>query len=317
MRTCNAATGFQPWALCDLSPEALGRARGLTGLPGESCFTDLDRALRESGADCVIICTPTQFHVPMSLRAIEAGLPVLVEKGMAPDWASARKLVDASLRSGVKVAVAQNYRYFSGPRTLHRALKDTGWDYSTGPVHHLLYVQNRVRPEPKNLSYPFASVWDMSCHHFDNLLYWFGPLASMQAFSWRAPWSAYEHDNNTSAHLVFQNGTAITYQHTHDAARATEEIQAHGERGAFVLRDNAPTFNERPRVNFGQTPVVPVPWEEAHGEADLLRDFHAWLTGGPEPGISVRHNLETMACCEMMVRSLGEGRCVRREELDA
>jgi hypothetical protein len=36
---------------------------------------------------------------------------------------------------------------------------------------------------------------------------------------------------------------------------------------------------------------------------------------GIEPGISAKNNLETMAACEMMVRSITGGRTVRREEL--
>jgi len=37
---------------------------------------------------------------------------------------------------------------------------------------------------------------------------------------------------------------------------------------------------------------------------------------GVEPGVSVRNNLETLAACEMTVRSIERGRTIRREELD-
>ena len=55
--------------------------------------------------------------------------------------------------------------------------------------------------------------------------------------------------------------------------------------------------------------------EPAEGESDLLRDFHRYITEGVEPGISARNNLETMAACEMMVRSITRGLTCRREEL--
>jgi hypothetical protein len=38
-------------------------------------------------------------------------------------------------------------------------------------------------------------------------------------------------------------------------------------------------------------------------------------TQGREPGISAANNLQTMAACEMMVRSIREQRAVRRVEL--
>ncbi len=243
LTACSAKTGFVPWALCDTSREDLEAALRVTGLPESAAFTDYDEALKTSGAGCVIICTPTKYHVPMAIRAIEAGLPVLVAKSMAPDWESATRLVTAARDSGVPVAVSQNYRYGS------------------------------------------------------------------------TAWSAYSHDHTTSAHIVLRNGVAVSYGHTHDAARISEEIQLHGERGAVFFRDGAFEFSERPKVNFGVAPVVPVSPDETEDERDLLRDFRAWLDGGPEPGISARNNLETMACCEMMVRSLESGRPIRRAQL--
>jgi predicted dehydrogenase len=314
---CNESTGFVPAALCDVNLAALEKARAITGLPESACFTDVDLAFKNAKVDCVIICAPTVLHVPLCKKAIAAGLPVLVEKGMAPDWNSARDLVSTARRSNAIAAVAQNYRYSPVERTIWRAIHDPAFEAYVGPVHLVMYTQNRVRPVPRTLNYPFASVWDMSCHHFDNLLYWFGPMMEMTAFSWRAHWSAYEHDNNTSAHIVFKNKTCCHYIHTHDAARNTLEIQIHGERGALVRRDDTLTFNLRPIEQFGARPELAAPMEVGHGESDVLRDFHAYITRGIEPGISVANNLETMAACEMMTRSITEKQTCRRTDLNA
>lgn len=317
LRKCDAASGFVPALLCDVTPAALENARKITGLPESACFTDVDKAIASGGADCMIICAPTVLHVPLAKKAIAAGLPVLVEKGMAPDWASACDLVRTARDAGAIVAVAQNYRYGGAERTIWRAINDPAFEAYVGEVHLITYTQNRVRPVPRTLTYPFASVWDMSCHHFDNLHYWIGPLAEMTAFSWRARWSAYEHDNNTTAHMVFRNKTRVHYIHTHDVARSNLEVQVHGERGALVLRENEITFNERPIEQFGSRPILPVPHEAHAGEAGVLRDFHAYITEGLEPGISARSNLETMAACEMMVRSITQQRTIRRDELES
>lgn len=317
LERCNERTGFKPAALCDVSADALAGARKLTGLDEKDCYTDFDRALAEADVDCVIICTPTVLHVPLATKCIAAGKPVLVEKGMAPDWASAQALVRRATEAGAIVAVAQNYRYNSAERAIWRAINDPAYPWHLGAVHMMQYTQLRVRPHPRTLVYPFASVWDMSCHHFDNLLAWFGPMREMTAHSWRATWSPYEHDNNTAAHIVFENGTHVQYIHTHDAARNVLTIHAHGEKGAFVQEENRLSFNERPLEQFGTRPVVEVKGEPSEGESDLLRDFHAYITEGREPGISARNNLETMAACEMMVRSITLGRTVRRSELDA
>jgi predicted dehydrogenase len=315
LKHCNAATGFAPAALCDVNDAALAQARELTGLAESDSFTNVDDALARSEVDCAIVCAPTVLHVPLAKKMIDAGLPVLVEKGMAPDWAGATALVRYASDKSAIVCVAQNYRYNSLERTIWRAINDATFSAYIGEVHLLSYAQHRVRPIPRTLTYPFASVWDMSCHHFDNMLFWLGPMREMTAHSWRATWSAYEHDSNTAAHIGFDNGARCHYIHTHDAARSTLEIQVHGERGALVIRDEEITFNQRPLEQFGTRPIVNVPRESGGGEADVLRDFHRYITSGSEPGISARNNLETMAACEMMVRSITSRRTCARTDL--
>ena len=320
LERCTPDTGFVPAALCDVREPALREARERTGLPSTVCYEHYTEALARSGPDidCIIICAPTIFHVPYASQAVEAGIPVLVEKGMGPDWASARALTQITSDRGGKVCVAQNYRYNRLERTIRRALSEPSHPAHVGAVHLVSYAQQRVRPVPRTLTYPFACVWDMSCHHFDNLAFWFGPIASMTAQSWGASWSAYTHDNNTTAHIRFENKVRGHYIHTHDAARASLQIEIHGERGALIYSDDAGlTFNERPLEQFGSRPLQPVALDEAHGETDLLRDFHAYIQRGIEPGVSVRHNLETMAACEMMVRSITERRECYRKELNS
>lgn len=309
------ATGFVPHALCDVSQGALAEAREATGLPESACFTDLGEAIAQSGADCAIICAPTVFHVPMATLLIEAGLPVLMEKGMAPNWPTARDFVDLVASRGAVVAVAQNYRYQTVERTISRALHDSTFECYLGAVHQISYSQQRVRPQPGSLTYPFASIWDMSCHHLDNLLNWLGPVQEVAAHSWRSSWSLYAHDANTSAHLTFANGTRVHYLHTHDASRHTLDIELHGERGALFYHDGRLTFSERPSEQFGVRPLRDIIPEPKDDLTDLLGDFHAYMSRGIEPGISARNNLETMAACELMVRSITEKRGVARDEL--
>jgi len=319
LELCTKDTGFVPAALCDVRESALRDARERTGLPESVCFEKFTEALAYTGPniDCVVICAPTVFHVPYASQAVEAGLPVLVEKGMGPDWVSARHLATITSDRGGRVCVVQNYRYNPLERTIRAAIVDPKHPAHPGKVHLVTYSHQRVRPEPRTLTYPFASVWDMSCHHFDNMSFWLGPIYSMTAQSFKASWSAYAHDTDTTAHIRFESGVRGHYIHTHDAARGSLEIQIHGERGALVYTEEGGlTFNARPLEQFGSSPAEPVPLVEAHGEADLLRDFYKYIHQGIEPGVSARHNLETMAACEMMVRSVTERREYFRKELD-
>lgn len=312
-----ASAGFQPVALCDTSEESLAAAREMTGLDESACFTEPAAAMEDGGIDCVIVCTPTRLHVPLAKLALEHGLPVLVEKGMAPDFETALDLVRAADRARIPVCVAQNYRYNAVERTFARCLHNPDDPHHPGPIHSVNYIQHRVRPEPRTLNYPFASVWDMSCHHFDNLLFWLGPIARMTATSYAAPWSAYTHDNNTAALMRFESGAAVTYEHTHDAARAGLAIEFHGECGALWLAGKEVKFSQRPTEQFGSRPVQDVPAADAPAERGVLADFRGYILDGAEPGISAKRNLEVMAMCQMMVQSISEDRGVHREDMPA
>ena len=314
------AAGFAPTVLCDPGAAALESARAATGLDADACHADLDAALpaaRARGVDCAIICAPTRLHVPLVKRCVEAGLTnVLVEKGMASHWADARELVRFVDEHRARVAVAQNYRYQSAPQLIQRWVSDPADPRFIGRPYLVVYQDLRVRPQPFHMTFPFASVWDMSCHHFDLLTAWLGPVESMTAQAWGAPWSAYPHPNNTSAHLVFAGGTHVHYIHTHDSARPSLLVELHGPRGAVALTGRRLTFNHAPTKNWECPAAEEVPLApDGFGEPGVLEDFHRYVVDGVEPGISARRNLEVMAICEMMVRSAEQRRTVTREEL--
>jgi predicted dehydrogenase len=72
---------------------------------------DLTSALAGAEFDGVIICSPTAAHHAQALRAIDAGLPVLVEKPIAADLDQACEIVDAGTRLGIPVIPAQILRF--------------------------------------------------------------------------------------------------------------------------------------------------------------------------------------------------------------
>lgn len=314
---CRPEAGWRVVGLVDTEPRFLEEAGAALGVGAEAWFRDVAEALERVPARAMVVCSPTVTHAPYARLALDVGVAVLVEKGMAPTWEDARSLVAHARRTGGVLAVAQNYRYRGLEEVVREALQKPDCGHFTGPAYLIDYTEHRVRPEPRTLSYPFASVWDMSCHHFDNLLAWLGPVTAVTAQAYRAPWTRYAHPANTSAFLRFSSGTVVNYCHTHDAARAALRIEVHGERGALVARDGAVEWSARPNVQFGTSPAVPVAVPARHSERAVLADFRAYVTEGREPGISGQRNLETMALCEMTCRSATLGREVRREELDA
>jgi len=65
---------------------------------------------RVSDHDFVVVATPNDVHVPLARRALDAGLPVVVDKPLAPTAAGARSLVEHAEEVGVPLTVFLNRR---------------------------------------------------------------------------------------------------------------------------------------------------------------------------------------------------------------
>jgi predicted dehydrogenase len=85
-------------------------------------FATLAQALPH--VDAVIVATPPSTHVATALDAIEAGKHVLVEKPLALDSASARKLVAAAEDAGVILMVGHTFEYNPAVRKLREIVRN-------------------------------------------------------------------------------------------------------------------------------------------------------------------------------------------------
>ena len=309
LRLATEEVGFRPVALVDPDPKMLAAARELGG--ETPVFLELEEALTKVRADAAIICSPTRFHLGQGSRCLAAGLHVLVEKGMAPTLADAQQLVSTAETAGRSLCVAQNYRYQSMERTVARMINDPGHPHYAGSPFLIEYTQNRQRPHPRTLDYPFASVWDMSCHHFDTLLSWLGlGFTEVTARAFGPAWSRYTFPNNTSLQIAHASGCLVHYLHTHNAAFNEVHIRVQAERGTILVDGDRVSFCPRGDVQLQHEIVVAVSPEANAGELGVLADFHRHCVEGVAVGISGAANLSVMALCDATCRSVESGRTV-------
>jgi predicted dehydrogenase len=309
---------FEPVALVDLNPEFLARAQEQLHLPSGALFSDFETALNSVDADAVVICTPTRSHAALCRQAFAAKKHVLVEKGMTMDWKEAQALVKEADENGVKFCVSQNYRYGAVEQAIKALVDNTSHLHHPGPIEIVDMIHHRYRPEPRTLNYPFAMVWDMSCHHVDLLSFWLGPVRRVTAIASNPSWSAYEHDADIAATLEYESGAICHYVLTHAATFSDYRLVLQGSRGALRAYDVAGLqFYPLPSHFLGaskpvEQELVPPP----RTEQGVVDDFYNYLCHNVEPGISGRQNLQTLAVCEMLVRSATEKRTVERAEIE-
>lgn len=322
------SSDYDPVALVDVDQRALRAAEAEMGWSHDASFGRLDQALRAVDADAVVIATPTHTHADYAGQAFAHGKHVLVEKAMTNHWQTAVELVTAARQAEVCFCVAQNYRYLTTMTAIKRLLNDPADSLHPGPIGIADASFHRFRPEPLNFTYPFAMVWDMGCHHADLLVDWFGPVRRVTAQVYNAPWSRYEHPANVSAFLEFASGARCHYSLTHDATVGEWRILLHGDRGG--LRTGGVPDAYWPGMDPSAVEFFPRPEQQLQGSASqqvvlpdlpsaeeaVAQEFVRYVRGGPEPGTSGRNNLESLAVCELLVRSAEQRRAVERVELE-
>jgi predicted dehydrogenase len=109
---CKKARNAELYAVCDVADEL--RERAVAVHQPRVAYRDYDAMLADPKVDAVIVAVGDQFHVPASLKAIEAGKHVLVEKPLGTNVEECRELRDRAAASGKIVQVGNNVRFDPG-----------------------------------------------------------------------------------------------------------------------------------------------------------------------------------------------------------
>lgn len=90
-------------AVCDIYAERTAACVRLFGAKEQ--YQDYAKMIEQADIDAVLILTGPGTHVPFTLRAVEAGKHVLLQKPMALTLADATAIVEAVRRTGVKALI--------------------------------------------------------------------------------------------------------------------------------------------------------------------------------------------------------------------
>jgi predicted dehydrogenase len=78
----------------------------------ERAYTDYREMIRGDDIDVVVLCTPASLRLDVIRAAAEAGKHVFTEKPLAWNYSEAQKIVEICEHRDVKMAVADQYRFF-------------------------------------------------------------------------------------------------------------------------------------------------------------------------------------------------------------
>jgi predicted dehydrogenase len=262
--SCTKARNAELSAICDVADDL--RERMVVTHGARKSYSDYDKMLGDPEIDAVIIATSDAFHIPASLRALQAGKHVLCEKPLALTVEDAEELGAAVKKSGRVFQVGHMKRFDPGIEAAKTfidtemgqlvALKawycDSTHRYPMTDAVQPLVVASAHAKKPKDNPKADMRRYLMlahGCHLIDTARHLAGEIVAVRAkLSERAGMRAWFVDvtfaNGTLGHLDLTVAVRMDWH---------EGFQIYGENGSIIAK----TFN---------------PWYYKSSEVDIFRE---------------------------------------------
>ena len=162
------------------------RARASSDHPVTLLLADVDALWQRSAQhDLVVVATPNRFHVPLGLAALEAGLPVVIDKPMAPTSEGGRRLVAEAAERDLLLTVFQNRRWDGDFLTVRRLISER----ALGPIVRFESRFERWRPQVREGAWRERGdpeeagglLFDLGSHLIDQAIGLFGQPRTVYA----------------------------------------------------------------------------------------------------------------------------------------
>jgi len=312
---------FVSAACVDREEKALQEVRAVPGQEHGKFFTDFDKALRDVQADAVLIATPSFLHGEHARKALETGLPVLVEKPLSSKLEEAAATVGLARKLGKPLMVAENFRFFQAERTVRKLLNDG----RIGRIGSIVCIDRRDQPSHsqgpwvKSMLDPFLN--EIAVHHFDSFRYLFQSQPdSILSRSFNPPGSDYDDGAALEAFITLRNGLSIQYSGTLVATRYEYDLWIEGENGEIRTDRKTVSWRARGERTFQKVPLIDVPEGDElpyprAGTVSILNQFRDAIAQGVEPETSGADNIWTLAMVETAKRSQDQGRRIKIDEV--
>lgn len=302
-----ATSGMRVNAIVTSHPER--RARASSAFPSAAIYASPDVLFSDPHQlDLVVVATPNRSHVTLGTTALQAGLPVVIDKPFASSSAEAERVLQVARASGKMLTVFQNRRWDNDFLTLRRLISDD----TLGPVVHLESRFERFRPDIKPDAWrerpdPAEGgglLFDLGAHLIDQARVLFGEPVSVYAESAMRRTGA-EVDDDSFVALRFAGGQVAHLWMSVIPRASGPRFRVVGMRGVYEkhgldpqedalsrgMRPGNPGWGTEPRERWGHlntsagdltvdgmVETLPGSYETFYA---LLRD--ALISGGPPP----------------------------------
>ena len=307
-------------AIVDPSPKA-AKTAAEAGVP---LFKSLDELLERNRPDGIILATPNQLHVAQALQCVIAGMPILLEKPIAPTVAEAQQLLESIDKKRAKVLI--------GHHRAHSPIMAKAKEVvESGVLGRLVAVMGSAiffKPDEYFASAPWrreigaGPILLNMIHEVHGLRMLCGEIVAVQAFASQAV-RGFPVEDTVAINLRFAAGVLGTFMLSDTAACARSWEQTSRENEAY------PSYaDEDCYVIAGTNGSLPVPtmrlktypsaadrswWKPFQiGLVSMVRDdpierqlehFGAVVRGEAEPLVNARDGLANLRVTEAIAQA--------------
>ena len=242
-------------AVCDIDPKAIQNAKDKIGLSDDRLFTDYKKLIDSGLCDAIDICTPNYLHCEIAKYALNAGIPVSIEKPVGLNVSEVKEVEDLAAAKGLPVFVCFTWRH----RPALRYLKDLLNEGTIGDLHHVYIkcIKDSALWPGRRLEWRFQKdkagtgvLCDLGSHMLD-LLNWLGTdiqglTASYGSFVKRRQlidsdeWGDVTTDDWANIIFDLKNGANATVALSRGCATcsALTEVEVYGRHGYLKFTEN-------------------------------------------------------------------------------
>jgi predicted dehydrogenase len=328
--SCTKACNAELYAICDVADDL--RERMAVAHGAQHTFKDYDQMLADPNVDAVIIATADAFHVPASIRALEAGKHVLCEKPVGVTVEEVRELQAAVDRSGLTFQVGHMKRFDAGLQAARHfidtelgelvALKAWYGDNTrryqmTDAVQPLIVTSANAKKPSANPKADLRRYYMLAhgCHLIDTARYLAGAITSVHArLSERAGLRCWfvdvEFASGTLGHLDLTIGVRMDWH---------EGFQIYGANGSILGKTFNPWYFKSSEIEIfreADATTHRVLGADGHFYRRQLEAFaRTILEGSPLEGASVADGLASVQAMAAIARSVDTGTRVTLAEV--
>jgi predicted dehydrogenase len=329
--SCTKAKNADLYAICDVADDLRTRMAITHGV--EKTFNDYDKMLADPEVDAVIIATSDAFHVPASIRALDAGKHVLCEKPLGLTVEETESLRAAVKRSGKILQVGHMKRFDPGLEAAKKfidtemgdiiALKawycDSTHRYPmTDAVQPLVVTSKNARKPTENPKANLRKYYMLAhgCHLIDTARYLAGDITSVRArlsenkglYCWFVD---VNFANGTLGHLDLTIAVRMDWH---------EGFQIYGKNGSIIAKTFNPWYYKSSEVDIFSEATgasTRVLGADGHFYRRQLEGFaNVILHGAKMTGADIEDGIASVRAMVAIARSVESGKEVNLADVE-